>query len=91
MERVIAVVSGKVQGVWYRDFAVRSGLGLGLTGTTMNMRDGTVRVVAEGPREKLDAFVALLRTGPPLADVTDVALAYAPATGEYADFSISYE
>ncbi|HEY0010977.1 MAG TPA: acylphosphatase [Candidatus Paceibacterota bacterium] len=90
MERLEAVVSGKVQGVWYRDFVVREASALGLTGTTSNLPDGTVRVVAEGPREKLEALIGRLHEGPPLARVSGVVPVYLPATEEYDGFAIAY-
>jgi len=91
MERLEAIVSGKVQGVWYRDFVVVTATALGLTGTAQNLSDGTVRVIAEGPREKLDALVEHLKEGPPLAKVTEVSHTCVPAAGEYHDFSITRE
>lgn len=88
MERLEAIVSGSVQGVSYRDFVVRTGTELGLTGTAQNLPDGTVRVVAEGPRERLDVLVERLREGPPLAEVSEVSHRCVSATGQHKDFSI---
>lgn len=90
MERLEAIVSGRVQMVMYRDFAQRKGSGLKLVGEVKNLPDGTVQVVAEGPREKLEAYLAKLRKGPLLADVKDVRATWLPATGEYKRFSITY-
>jgi len=89
-ERLEAIVSGRVQLVMYRDFAQRKGTGLKLAGTVQNLPDGTVRVVAEGPRPALEAYLAKLRKGPVLARVDAVAHAWLPATGEYRRFSIVY-
>ena len=52
-ERLEVVVAGRVQLVMYRDFAWRKAHGLGLKGEVQNLKDGTVRVVAEGPEEVL--------------------------------------
>ena len=46
MERIEAIVSGRVQMVMFRDFAQRKALGLRLCGEVMNLPDGTVRVIA---------------------------------------------
>ncbi len=90
MERIEAIVSGRVQMVMYRDFAQRKARGLRIQGEVTNLPDGTVRVIAEGEREGLDRYIQKLRKGPLLADVTDVAVAWHPATGGYTKFSITY-
>lgn len=89
-ERLEAIVRGRVQMVMYRDFAQRKARGLRLAGEVQNLRDGTVRVVAEGPREALETYLAKLHAGPLLADVAGVEPAWLPATGSYAGFSIIY-
>jgi acylphosphatase len=66
------LVSGKVQGVWYRKSAVEEAIRLGVTGFAMNLPDGAVRIEAEGPREALDRFVAWCRVGPPRAIVEKI-------------------
>lgn len=87
-ERIEAVVSGRVQMVMYRDFASRKANRLGLTGTARNLSDGTVEVIAEGPRKSLDRYIRKLWKGPILADVTDVAVEWKPATGEFVEFTL---
>ena len=91
MERLQAIVYGRVQMVMYRDFTKRKARTLGLTGTVRNLPDGTVEVIAEGSREKLESLARKLKRGSLLADVTDVETAWSPATGTYADFSIAYD
>ncbi|MEA2701784.1 MAG: acylphosphatase [Candidatus Parcubacteria bacterium] len=88
MERLEAVVSGKVQGVWFRDFVTRQAKALDLAGTAQNLPDGTVHVIAEGPREKLDLLIEHLKEGPELANVTDVTHSCVPSEGDYDDFRI---
>lgn len=90
-ERLEARVSGRVQLVMYRDFAQRKANGLKLVGEVQNLPDGTVRVVAEGPRAKLEAYLAKLRGGPLLAKVEDVVPTWLPTTGEYKRFDINYD
>lgn len=65
-------VSGKVQGVGYRNFAVRVARELQLTGWVRNLPDGRVEALASGPDVRLNRFVAELRIGPPRAEVTGV-------------------
>lgn len=76
--------------VMYRDFATRKARRLGLVGEAKNLPDGTVRIIAEGPEEKLSAYIPLLKQGPILAHVTDVRVAWEDATHTYAKFMITY-
>ncbi len=89
-ERIEAMVSGRVQMVMYRDFACRKARGLKLVGEVKNLPDGSVRVVAEGPRDILQAFKEKLRSGPLLAKVESVSVSWYPATGTYKSFAIVY-
>ena len=69
-----AIVSGRVQGVFFRDSCRSRALELGVAGTVENLGDGTVEVVAEGVPGAVDALLAWCRQGPPHAVVTDVAV-----------------
>jgi acylphosphatase len=69
-----AVVRGRVQGVCYRATTVEEAQSLGLAGYARNLPDGSVEIVAAGPKEDLDRFVEYLRRGPSLARVTGVDL-----------------
>jgi len=66
------VVSGLVQGVFYRQSAVDEARSLGLDGWVRNLPDGRVEAEAEGERDRVEAFVAWCRRGPPSARVDDV-------------------
>ena len=77
-----AVVSGRVQGVWYRDAARREAERLGVAGSATNQRDGTVALEAEGPAEAVDAFLAWAGEGPPRASVAGVEVVDAEPTGQ---------
>ncbi len=81
MTRIVALVSGNVQGVGYRAFAQRKAQELGLSGYAENLRDGRVEVVAEGPKEDLEQFLRFLRQGPRLARVEQVEAQWSEATG----------
>lgn len=72
------VVSGRVQGVYFRDTCRRVAERLGVGGGVRNRADGTVEVVAEGPSDAVDELVGWCRHGPPRArvdrlDITDEA------------------
>lgn len=66
------LVSGRVQGVFYRASTRREALRLGLSGQARNLADGRVEVVASGTAEALDALERWLHTGPPAAHVNEV-------------------
>jgi acylphosphatase len=74
----------------YRDFVQRKASSLKLVGEVQNLQDGTVRVVAEGSREKLEKLFALLHKGSLLARVDAVSPIWLPATGTYEKFKITY-
>lgn len=67
-----AVVHGRVQGVGFRYFVVERALGLGLRGYARNESDGSVEVLAQGPRPALENLLALLWRGPSAATVSQV-------------------
>jgi len=84
--RLQAVVKGEVQGVGFR-WAVQSQAGrLGLTGYAENLPDGSVRVEAEGPPDRLDQLEAFLHQGPRWAEVASLDSQRGPATGEFHQF-----
>ncbi|KRA46906.1 acylphosphatase [Pseudoxanthomonas sp. Root630] len=66
------LVSGKVQGVFFRASTRERALDLGVNGRATNLPDGRVEVVAEGSAEALDALDAWLHVGPPAARVDTV-------------------
>jgi acylphosphatase len=65
-------VTGRVQGVWFRESCREVANRLGVTGSVRNRADGRVEVIAEGGPSEVEALVAWCRSGPPAADVTDV-------------------
>ncbi len=87
-KRLHAIVYGRVQGVFFRDFARRHARALGLTGFVRNAEDGTVEVVAEGEEVVLTPFLAFLRKGPLFAKVENVAEVWGEAEGTFSDFRI---
>ena len=90
MKRIHAVVEGRVQGVFFRDFVRAHARRLQLTGWVRNAAAGEVEVVAEGEDAALDQLAMLLEQGPPPARVDDVRISDAPLTGEFTDFVIRY-
>jgi len=66
------LISGRVQGVGYRYFALRSARATGVTGWARNIERGQVEVHANGTESQLDDFEARLRMGPQSSDVRSV-------------------
>jgi acylphosphatase len=66
------IVSGRVQGVFFRASTVREANRLGLSGAAKNLPDGTVEVLAAGTKNNLEALEQWLADGPPMARVTEV-------------------
>ena len=69
---LVAVISGRVQGVGYRAFAADVAMRASLQGTARNMVDGRVEVIAEGPENQLRTFLEDLRIGPILSRVDNI-------------------
>jgi len=80
--RCRVIVSGRVQGVFYRDTCRRVADRLGLYGWVRNRSDGTVEAAIEGARDDVGELVAWCRAGPPQAIVTDVAIIDEPVAGD---------
>ena len=86
--RLHLVVSGLVQGVWYRQSTVDAVAGLGLTGWIRNLPDGRVEALAEGERPALEALLAACRRGPPAARVSGVEVEWGEALGDLGPFAV---
>ena len=71
---VNAVISGKVQGVWYRAWTMEQAQKRGLAGWVRNRNDGTVEALFAGPADKVDDMLQACHRGPPLARVAGVAV-----------------
>ena len=73
--RVRVVVTGRVQGVWFRESCRERAVAVGVAGWVRNRADGTVEGVFEGPPAAVDRLVTWCRTGPSHARVDTVATA----------------
>ncbi len=88
--RARIVVSGRVQGVFFRDHTRRWASSLNLTGWVRNLIDGRVEALAEGDKENIEGLVARLQEGPPLARVENVEVEWEEYKGEFKDFRVTY-
>jgi acylphosphatase len=86
-----AIVYGRVQGVYFRNFTSRRANELGLTGYVRNMPGGkAVEVQAEGERSKLEKLLGYLKVGPPGATVERVETTWTEYSGSFSRFNIRY-
>jgi acylphosphatase len=65
-------VTGRVQGVWFRESCREVADRLGVAGSVRNRADGSVEVIAEGPPQEVQALLTWCRQGPPAAEVNGV-------------------
>jgi acylphosphatase len=72
------IVSGRVQGVFFRASTARRAGELGVRGHACNLPDGTVQVLAVGSADAVDALCAWLHQGPPAARVEAVSIEPVP-------------
>jgi acylphosphatase len=75
-------ITGQVQGVGYRVWALGAARDLGLAGWVRNRADGSVEARVEGAAEDVAAFIERARRGPRAARVSDIALSEEPLTGD---------
>jgi acylphosphatase len=76
-----AVVSGRVQAVWFRDSARREAERLGVSGSARNRADGTLELEVEGRPVAVAAFLAWAAEGPPRARVDRIEVEEVEPTG----------
>lgn len=86
--RAHLVVTGRVQGVWFRGSMQEEARRLGVTGWVRNLRDGGVEAEAEGERGAVEALVAWAHGGPPGALVDAVRVDWIAPAGESGGFVV---
>ena len=84
------LISGRVQGVFYRYTAQKVALRLDLNGWVKNLPSGQAEAVAVGTTSAVEAFITWCRQGPPGAHVTDVAVTELSSPPDYEGFSVTY-
>jgi acylphosphatase len=90
MQELHAYVRGRVQGVGFRYYVVEKALALGLRGYARNEYDGSVEVLAQGPRSTLERLVTLLWKGPSAAQVSEVNTAWRQPTEHLSGFHVRW-
>jgi acylphosphatase len=88
LARVSLWITGRVQGVFFRASALEKAQGLNLSGFVKNLSDGSVEIVAEGPRYALEQFAEWARHGPPAAEVENCSARWGTYLEEFRTFMI---
>jgi len=88
--RAHVIITGKVQGVYFRAKAQEQAVALAVVGWIRNKSDGTVEGVFEGNRENVEKLIDWCRLGPPRAIVSGVQVKWEDYRGEFSKFIIAY-
>jgi acylphosphatase len=88
LARVHIIVTGTVQGVFFRAATKQQARALGINGCARNLNDGSVEIVAEGERPNLEMLLAWVHKGPPHARVDRVEAKWERAEGKFAHFEV---
>jgi acylphosphatase len=86
--RAHLLISGKVQGVYFRQSTLLEAQNLGVKGWIRNLMDGRVEAVFEGEEHEVKMLVNYCRQGPPAAKVNNLDVSYGPFKGEFSNFSL---
>lgn len=86
--QIYVLISGKVQGVGFRNFTQTNARQLGINGYAKNLANGKVEVVAEGEKLKLNSLIEKLWEGPRVSRVDDIKIEERKFTGEYNTFGV---
>ena len=87
---VHVLISGRVQGVWFRASTKQKAEQLSLTGWVRNTSGGNVEAVFEGDENLIQEMLEWCHHGPPLANVENVEIKNQEPTNGFDDFSIKY-
>jgi acylphosphatase len=89
--RLHGLVRGRVQGVNFRAFVMHHAGAMNLNGWVRNLPGGrSVEVWAEGPRDRLEKLVELLRQGPRSARVEEVGVEWSDYVGDFTTFDVRF-
>jgi acylphosphatase len=90
MKQTKMLISGKVQGVFFRDFLKQHASKMGLKGYAKNLHDGKLAVVVQGDDKTIAELVKLCQRGPIFAKVSGVDVKEEETTEEFEYFDIRY-
>ena len=84
------VISGKVQGVFFRAETQKAARRYGVSGWVRNRPDGTVEALMEGLRKDVEALTAWCHEGSPMSRVDRVDVKWKEYTGKFDRFDVIY-
>jgi len=84
------IVSGRVQGVWFRGYTQRVAAAAGVRGWVRNLPDRRVEAVLQGERTAVESVIDSMRAGPPGSAVIDCVVSWRPAEERLHGFDIRY-
>lgn len=84
------IISGKVQGIFFRKFIKEKADLLNLKGFVQNEPNGTVKAVLEGEDNKLQEIINHAKTGPKLAKISEVKISWSEPKRNFEQFDIYY-
>ena len=87
---VHVIISGRVQGVWFRANTKNKAEQLGVTGWVRNTPDGKVEAVFEGEEKLVQEMIDWCQHGPPQAKVNGLEVKKLPPSDEFESFNIKY-
>ncbi len=90
-KRIRVVISGRVQGVFFRAETQKQAERYRINGWVRNLRSGKVEALFEGDEFNIHRMVAWCRNGPPLSHVTGIELFEEPYRAEYDNFSVAFD
>lgn len=88
--RAYVIVSGRVQGVYFRGKTRQKARKYGVTGWIRNLPDGSVEAVFEGEEDQVAEIIEFVKLGPSYAQVTDLKIQWQDYKGEFPYFTIIY-
>ena len=89
MHQVHLIITGKVQGVFYRATCQEVANSLGLTGWVRNLPSRQVEVLVQGEKEKIEKLIQWCKKGPPNASVSEIKVVWGNILQIITDFKIN--
>ena len=89
-KRIHIFVTGRVQGVFFRQSTRVMAIKNNVNGWVRNLDDGRVEIVAEGEKSNIDALADWCKTGPANSRVDEFELSEENSTGEFENFDVKY-
>ncbi|MBL7180692.1 MAG: acylphosphatase [Pseudomonadota bacterium] len=88
--RAHVIITGRVQGVFFRYATMQAAEERGVFGWVKNLRNGSVEALFEGSQENVVSMLEWCKQGPPLANVKHVEVEWEEFAGEFSRFEITY-